>query len=77
MLINESPIMLHQNSEPSNAVITESECQELASLKNCQKYFCSTEVYIDFSKPLYGMSPEQYLEGLRKHNECFQQLKYL
>lgn len=69
--------MLHQNSEPLKAVITESDYQELASLKNCQQDFCTTEVSIDFSKPLYGMSPEQYLEGLRKHNECFQQLKYL
>lgn len=69
--------MLHLDSEPSNTVITASDYQELASFQNCQQDFRTTEVYIDFGKPLYGMSPEQYLEGLRNHNECFEPLKYL
>lgn len=26
-------------------------------------------------KPLYGMTPEDYAEGMKYHNECFDQIK--
>ncbi|WP_127338709.1 hypothetical protein [Flavobacterium cupreum] len=69
--------MSHQNPETSNAVLIALDCQELTSAKNCQQDLSGTEICIDFSKPLYGMSPEEYLEGVRKHNECFYKLKQL
>jgi hypothetical protein len=32
------------------------------------------EFSFDANKPLYGMNPEEYLEGLKFHNECFGKL---
>ncbi|WP_026730175.1 hypothetical protein [Flavobacterium denitrificans] len=31
----------------------------------------SSLCYEEQQKPLYGMSPEEYTEGMKYHNECF------
>lgn len=70
--------MPHKNLETSNDGVKK-ELQQLpsASFKNSQQLSNTTEICINFNTPLYGMSPEQYIEGLRYHNECFHKLNSL
>lgn len=67
-----------QNLETSNSPVkTELNQLQLSPVKNSPEYFNTNAIYIDSNKPLYGMSPEQYSEGIRFHNKCFSKLNEL
>jgi hypothetical protein len=67
-----------QNLESSNSPVkTELNQLQLSPVKNSAEYFNTNGIYIDSNKPLYGMSPAQYSEGIRFHNECFSKLNEL
>ncbi|QSB28635.1 hypothetical protein [Flavobacterium sp. CLA17] len=67
--------MSTKNLETSNSPVkTELHQLQFSSVKKSPEGFHTKEIYIDISKPLYGMSPEQYKEGIRFHNEYFNKL---
>lgn len=76
--LNKGLNMLNKNSETLDSIAeTELQPLQLSSVKNVQEEFNRAEIYFDPDKPLYGMSPEQYIEGIRFHNKCFTTLNSL
>ncbi|MEN2402250.1 hypothetical protein GKZ90_0020845 [Flavobacterium sp. MC2016-06] len=50
--------------------------KELAEHQTSKTEYTSLEDFcFDANKPLYGMTPEQYLEGAKFHNEWLAKLK--
>lgn len=70
--------MSTKNLETSNSTVkTELNQLQLNSVKNSSECFNTNPVYTAIDKPLYGMSPEQYSERMKFHNECFSKLNEL
>ncbi len=59
----------------NSSAIPELHKKQFTPLENSHEISCSIKaIYLDLSMPLYGMSPQQYIEGTRYHNECFHKL---
>lgn len=59
----------------NSSAIPELNKKQFALFENSQEVSGSIKAfYLDLSMPLYGMSPQQYIEGTKYHNECFHKL---
>ena len=68
--------MPNRNLEKTDSsVLTQLHKKQFVSCENSPEASDGIKgIYFDLSMPLYGMSPQQYIEGTKYHNECFYKL---